>query len=298
MVSDVSRETTSRVLAVTNQKGGVGKTTTAVNVATGLAERGQRVLCIDLDPQGNATSAFGLEPTDDGPTLYQALIHQRPLGDIVVASPTQPGLFVVPATADLVGCEVDFAYVAAWENRLRRCLETLNDVFEWILIDCPPSLGHLTVNAFTAAQELLVPIQCEFYALQGVGQLLRSLDSVRAYLNPSLVLSTILLTMYDARTRLADQVVADVRAHFGDLVLSTVIPRSVRLSEAPGYGQSVLTYDSTSRGAQAYRAVVEELLVRAAVADSMTTQGSVIERLLRGNSSGDGPPSTLAERPT
>lgn len=263
-MSAVSRETEARtrVLAVANQKGGVGKTTSAVNLAVGLAERGQRVLCVDLDPQGNATTGFGVDRRACRSSVYDVLIGRRPLAEVTLPVPGQPGISLVPATLDLAGAEIELVPLLSRETRLRRALEQVPESVDVVLIDCPPSLGLLTVNALAAAAELLIPIQCEYYALEGLSQLLTLVDLVQKDLNPGLRLGAILLTMYDARTRLAEQVADEVRRHFPDQVLSTVIPRSVRVSEAPGYGQSVLTYDSTSPGATAYRAAAGELLAR------------------------------------
>ncbi|HEX7355681.1 MAG TPA: ParA family protein [Mycobacteriales bacterium] len=255
-----------RIVTVANQKGGVGKTTSAVNLATGLALAGHRVLAIDLDPQGNASTGFGIPHHVGVPSVYDAIVAGRPLADVVCEAPESPNLRVVPATIDLAGAEVELVPLIAREARLRKALRTYlseeGAETEVVLVDCPPSLGLLTVNAFVAATDVLIPIQCEYYALEGLGQLTRNVDLIRAHLNPTLRIGAILLTMYDARTRLAEQVAADVRGHFEDLVLDTVIPRSVRLSEAPSFGTSVLAYDAASRGAQAYLAAARELAVR------------------------------------
>jgi chromosome partitioning protein len=272
---DVSRETPGpskgetwprpahrRVLAVANQKGGVGKTTSTVNLAAALAQHGLRVLVLDLDPQGNASTAFSIDHHAGISSIYDVLIGGESLAEVAVAVPALPGLRCCPATIDLAGAEIELVSVVARELRLQRALATVEDV-DYILIDCPPSLGLLTLNAMVAASEVLIPIQCEFYALEGLSQLVSNIELVKSHLNPQLHISTILLTMYDARTRLADQVAAEVRDHFGEKVLESVIPRSVRISEAPGFGQTVLTYDPTSRGALAYEAAARDLNQRA-----------------------------------
>ncbi|MBC6466179.1 ParA family protein [Actinomadura alba] len=249
-----------RVITIANQKGGVGKTTSSVNLAASLAMHGAQVLVIDLDPQGNASTAFGVEHHADVPSVYDVLIEDAPLSDIVVAAPELPNLYCAPATLNLAGAEIELVSKVARESRLRRALDGYDKgKFDYVLIDCPPSLGLLTVNALVGGDELLIPIQCEYYALEGLGQLLRTVDLVKAHLNPQLQVSTILLTMYDARTRLAAQVAEDVRSHFGEVVLNTVIPRSVRVSEAPSYGQSVMTYDPGSSGALAYNEAAAEM---------------------------------------
>ncbi len=252
----------TRVLTVANQKGGVGKTTSTVNLAAALALHGLRVLVIDLDPQGNASTAFNLDHQASVPSVYDVLIGDRALNDIVVAVPDISNLWCAPATIDLAGAEIELVSMVARESRLRRALATVSHSVDYVLIDCPPSLGLLTLNAMVAASEVLIPIQCEFYALEGLSQLLANITLVKDHLNPELRVSTILLTMYDARTRLADQVAAEVRDHFGELVLGSVIPRSVRISEAPGFGQTVMTFDPASRGARAYEAAAYDLAQR------------------------------------
>ena len=256
------RPTRRRVLTVANQKGGVGKTTSTVNLAAALAQHGVRVLVIDLDPQGNASTAFSVAHHVGQPSVYEALIGNCTLDDVIVPVDGFTGLWCAPATIDLAGAEVELVSVVARESRLRRALDTVSLEVDYILIDCPPSLGLLTLNAMVAASEILIPIQCEFYALEGLTQLLKNVQLVKSELNQALYVSTILLTMYDARTRLADQVADDVRQHFGDLVLEPIIPRSVRISEAPGFGQTVVTYDPTSRGARAYQAAAYDLASR------------------------------------
>jgi chromosome partitioning protein len=254
-----------RIITIANQKGGVGKTTSAVNLAAALAMHGSRVLVIDLDPQGNASTALGVEHHADVPSVYHVILEGGPFGDIVVPSDGVANLYCAPATLHLAGAEVDLVPMVAREMRLRRALAAYDtDSFDYVLIDCPPSLGLLTVNALTGAEELLIPIQTEYYALEGLTQLLHTVDLVKQHLNPGLTVSTILLTMYDARTRLAAQVSEEVRSHFGDLVLNTVIPRSVRVSEAPSYGESVLTYDPGSSGSLAYTEAAREMAYRGA----------------------------------
>ncbi|HWL37037.1 MAG TPA: ParA family protein [Frankiaceae bacterium] len=255
-----------RVLTVANQKGGVGKTTTAVNIAAGLALRGLDVLVIDLDPQGNASTALGVAHHGGTPSVYDVLVGERPLDDVVQQTPI-PTLWCAPATVDLAGAEIELVPVVARETRLKRALRAYTRPFDYVFIDCPPSLGLLTVNALVAAKEIVIPIQCEFYALEGLGQLLHNVELIRSHLNEDLEVSTILLTMYDGRTKLADQVATEVRAHFGDKVLDSMIPRSVRISEAPGFGQTVLTYDPSSRGAQAYLEAAREIAERGAATE-------------------------------
>jgi chromosome partitioning protein len=263
----------TRVLVVANQKGGVGKTTSTVNVAAGLAQLGQRVLVIDLDPQGNASTALDVPHHRGIPSTYDMLVEGVPLEDVVTACPDVPGLDVVPATIDLAGAEIELVSVVARESRLARAIgahpriggeEIGEERYDYVLIDCPPSLGLLTLNALVAGEEMFIPIQAEYYALEGLGQLLETVEMVRKHLNPDLVVSTILLTMYDARTRLSAGVAEEVREHFGDQVLKTAVPRSVRVSEAPSYGQTVMTYDPGSAGALSYLEAAREIAAKGA----------------------------------
>jgi chromosome partitioning protein len=254
-----------RVITIANQKGGVGKTTTAVNLAASLAQHGSRVLVVDLDPQGNASTALDVDHRAGTMSVYNVLVDDRPLAGIIRAVEDIPLLYCAPATIDLAGAEIELVPLVARESRLSRALAAYDaSQLDYILIDCPPSLGLLTVNALVAAEEVLIPIQCEYYALEGLEQLLRTVDLVKSHLNPTLAVSTILLTMYDSRTRLASQVADEVREHFGDVVLGSVIPRNVRVSEAPSYGQSVMTYDPGSTGALAYLEAAREMAHRAA----------------------------------
>lgn len=258
----------TRIVTVSNQKGGVGKTTTTVNIAAALASLGARVLVIDLDPQGNASTALGVAHTADIPSVYDVLIDEFPLADIVQQSPESENLFCAPSTIHLAGAEIELVSQVAREHRLRTALEEFlaqsETHIDFVLVDCPPSLGLLTINAFTAAGEVMIPIQCEYYALEGLSQLLGSVRMIQKHLNPRLRLSTILLTMYDGRTKLAQQVAEEVRTHFPEEVLGTVIPRSVRVSEAPSFGQTVVAYDRNSAGAIAYREAAVEIARRSA----------------------------------
>lgn len=248
-----------RIIAVANQKGGVGKTTTTVNLAACLAEQGYRTLLVDLDPQANASTGVGLEPRELEHSIYHVMLHDQAADSCI--EPTEvKNLFVLPSSLDLAGAEIELVSLLSREHRLRMAIESVIDDYDYVLIDCPPSLGLLTINALTAAKEVLVPIQCEYYALEGLGQLMRNVDLVKASLNPGLQISHIVLVMFDPRTKLAGQVVDEVRDHFGATVCSNVIPRTVRLSEAPSFGQPITTFDSGSRGAAAYRAVAQEVL--------------------------------------
>lgn len=247
-----------RVLAVANQKGGVGKTTTTINLAACLADIGYRVLVVDLDPQANATTGLGIDPRTISGSMYDVILRDVPLREIAVDTQME-GLRVAPSSLDLAGAEIELVPAFNRERKLALAIDTMRDELDYVLIDCPPSLGLLTVNALTAAGEVLVPIQCEYYALEGLGQLLRNVELVQRNLNPELDVSTIALVMYDGRTKLASQVVDEVRAHFGDKVCRQVIPRSVRLSEAPSFGQPIIMFDNRSRGALAYRELALEV---------------------------------------
>jgi len=252
----------ARVIAIANQKGGVGKSTTAVNLGACLAEAGRKVLVIDLDPQGNASTGLGIEHEARKGTTYEILTGQIDVRDALVGTDIE-GLWALPSTIDLAGAEIELVSQLSREGRLARALEPVRSEFDFILLDCPPSLGLLTVNALTAADELLVPIQCEYYALEGLGQLLRNVRLVQQSVNRRLRLTGIVMTMFDARTKLADQVVAEVRAYFGGRVYDAIIPRSVRLAEAPGFGKPIILYDSDSKGAGAYRHLAREVVSRA-----------------------------------
>jgi chromosome partitioning protein len=252
-----------RIITIANQKGGVGKTTTAVNLAAALAMHGSRVLVVDLDPQGNASTALDIEHHSGISSVYDVLVEEQPFTEVIRPVAGFSHLYCAPAAIDLAGAEIELVPLVARESRLARALAGYDSSnLDYIFIDCPPSLGLLTVNALVAAPEVMIPIQCEYYALEGLEQLLRTIDLVRSHLNPALSVTTILLTMYDGRTRLASQVADEVREHFGAVVLDSVIPRSVRVSEAPSYGQSVMTYDPGSSGAQAYLEAARELAER------------------------------------
>jgi chromosome partitioning protein len=263
------RPTSPRVFVVANQKGGVGKTTTSVNLAAALALGGLDVLVIDLDPQGNASTALGIDHPPGTPGTYEVLIEGAPIAEHLMESPEAPHLKVLPATIDLAGAEIQLVSTVARENRLRKALRAYlaDQQVDYVFLDCPPSLGLITLNALVAASEILIPIQCEYYALEGVSQLVRTINLVKGELNEDLEVSTVLLTMYDARTRLAAQVADEVRAYFTEQTLPTVIPRSVRISEAPSYGQTVLTYHPDSAGAVSYLEAAQEIARRGAQAD-------------------------------
>ena len=259
----------TRVFTVANQKGGVGKTTTTVNLAAALARNGAKVLVIDLDPQGNASTALGIEHRSETVSVYDVIINDVAVRDVVQKSPEFEALYCIPATIHLAGAEIELVSLVAREQRLRTALdlflsEEADEPFHYVFIDCPPSLGLLTINAFVAAGEVLIPIQCEYYALEGLSQLLNNIQLIERHLNPTLSVSTILLTMYDGRTNLANQVAQDVRDHFPGQVLATLIPRSVRISEAPSYGQSVISYDASSPGSLSYLEAAAEIARRGA----------------------------------
>ena len=256
--SSIPRAFVSLTIACTNQKGGVGKTTTVVNLGTSLAMLGDRVLVVDLDPQGNATSGFGVGRDSSGGALYEALVDGRSLDEVDVPTPVDR-LRLIPSSIELAGAEVDLAAVEVRERRLARALPPIARHWDWILIDCPPSLGLLTVNALTAADAVLVPIQCEYYALEGLSQLIATVNLVRDHLNPELAIAGVLMTMYDARTNLSAEVVQEVRRHLPEAVFETIVPRSVRLSEAPSHGKPIAQYSPGSKGAEAYDRLATEL---------------------------------------
>jgi chromosome partitioning protein len=249
---------TPRVIALANQKGGVGKTTTTVNLGASLADMDFRVLVVDLDPQGNATTGLGINKQVLDNTMYDVLLNQLPIDDCIEPTAVR-GLFVAPASLDLAGSEIELVSAFNREAKLKVALREVQDEYDYILIDCPPSLGLLTVNGLVAATEVMVPIQCEYYALEGLAQLSRNVDLIRENLNPGLKIDEIVMVMYDSRTKLAEQVVGEVRGHFGDRVCKTMIPRNIKLSEAPSYGQPVTIYEPSSSGAVAYRELAREV---------------------------------------
>ena len=252
----------ARVIAIANQKGGVGKSTTAVSLGAALADIGYRVLVADLDPQGNASTGMGIRHDAREVTVYDVVVSEAEIGEAIVPTPVER-LHAVPATIDLAGAEIELVSQFSRESRLKKAIEPVSEgVYDFILLDCPPSLGLLTINALTAAEELIVPIQCEYYALEGLGQLLRNVSLVQQNINSGLRLSGIVMTMFDPRTKLSEQVVDEVRRHFGDLVYDVIIPRTVRLSEAPGFGQPITVYDAKSKGAEAYRQLAQEVALR------------------------------------
>ncbi|WP_083966717.1 ParA family protein [Demequina globuliformis] len=268
--ADFPRPTRTRIFAVSNQKGGVGKTTTSVNLAAALAQRGANVLVIDADPQGNASTALGVDHREGTPSIYDVLLDDTPMAKVAQRSKEIPSLWCIPATIDLAGADIELVSVVRREFRLHDALHELLEGpgknLDYIFIDCPPSLGLLTLNAMVVAHEVLIPIQCEYYALEGLTQLIKTVEMVRKHLNKQLELSTIVLTMYDARTNLAREVANEVRSHFPQQTLEQTIPRSVRVSEAPSYGRTVITHDPHSSGAVAYLAVAKEIAERGAPA--------------------------------
>ena len=250
----------AKIMAIANQKGGVGKTTTAVNLSASLAHFDKRILLVDCDPQGNATGGFGINKSTVNKTVYDILIHNT---DAKYAMQMTPyGVTVIPANINLAGAEIEMVNLIARETKMKAALDKVRNDYDFILIDCPPSLGLLTVNALTAADSIIIPIQCEFYALEGVAQLLNTIDIVRSSLNPLLAFEGLVMTMFDIRTNLSRQVVEEVKNNFGGLVYDTIIPRSVRLSEAPSYGKPIIAYDERSRGAEVYMRLAEEVLSR------------------------------------
>lgn len=249
------------MLAVVNQKGGVGKSTTAVNLSAALGEAGKKILLVDMDPQGNATSGFGLSKTDRELCIYDALLGEAGFADMIVSHADFP-IDVVPATIQLAGAEVELVTAMSRETRLKGLIDPLRDEYDYVIIDCAPSLGLLTINALTAADGVLIPIQCEFYSLEGLSKLLDSVRLVKTHLNPGLEVFGVVMTMHDGRTKLAQQVVDEVREFFGDGAFETLVPRSVRISEAPSFGQSIIEYDSRGKGAAAYRNLAKEVMSR------------------------------------
>lgn len=251
----------ARIISVANQKGGVGKTTTTVNLGACLAFEEKKVLLVDIDAQGNATSGVGVRKPDVKKDIYDVLVNEEPIAEAILPS-SREGLDIVPATIQLAGAEIELTSMMARESRLKSALEEIRDRYDYILIDCPPSLGHLTINAFTASDSILIPVQCEYYALEGLSQLLNTVRLVQKHFNPELKIEGVLLTMYDARTNLGAEVVEEVRRYFQEKVYDTIIPRNVRLSEAPSHGLSIIDYDPESKGAKMYLALAEEVLVR------------------------------------
>lgn len=251
----------ARIISVANQKGGVGKTTTTVNLGACLAYDGKKVLLIDSDAQGNATSGLGVRKPDVKQDIYDVLVNEVPIKDTIIKT-SRENLSIVPATLQLAGAEIELTSMMARESRLKSALAEVSEDYDFILVDCPPSLGHLTINAFTASDAILIPVQCEYYALEGLSQLLNTVRLVQKHFNPGLEIEGVLLTMYDARTNLGAEVVEEVRRYFQEKVYDTIIPRNVRLSEAPSHGKPIIDYDPRSKGAEVYQALAKEVLVR------------------------------------
>lgn len=251
----------ARIISVANQKGGVGKTTTTVNLGACLAQDGKKVLLIDSDAQGNATSGLGVRKPDVKQDIYDVLVNEVSIKETIIKT-SRENLSIVPATLQLAGAEIELTSMMARESRLKSALAEVSDEYDFILVDCPPSLGHLTINAFTASDAILIPVQCEYYALEGLSQLLNTVRLVQKHFNPGLEIEGVLLTMYDARTNLGAEVVEEVRRYFQEKVYDTIIPRNVRLSEAPSHGKPIIDYDTRSKGAEVYQALAKEVLVR------------------------------------
>ena len=251
----------ARIISIANQKGGVGKTTTTVNLGASLAYMGKKVLLVDIDAQGNATSGMGIKKPDVSQDIYDVLVNEQSIQETILPS-SRENLFIVPATLQLAGAEIELTSMMARESRLKIALKEVEAQYDYILIDCPPSLGHLTINAFTASDAILIPVQCEYYALEGLSQLLNTVRLVQKHFNPELEIEGVLLTMYDARTNLGAEVVEEVRRYFQEKVYETIIPRNIRLSEAPSHGLSIVDYDLRSKGAEVYQALAKEVLAR------------------------------------